>query len=162
MIRRSILVLAVVLSAACTKEYFSGPTGPIDPATQTFATALGVDLAASTKTASGLYYRDKVVGTGPQPAAGDTVYVRYAGYLADGLRFDFLGPNDDPLKFKLGVNAVIRGFEEGITTMRVGGQRQLVIPSGLAYGSQPRQNIPAFSNLVFDVELVAVKTPTTP
>ena len=154
------LILALALSAACTKDYFSGPTGPTDPASQTFATALGVNLAASTKTASGLYYRDKVIGAGAIPGPNDSVSVRYAGYLPDGLRFDFKGPNDAPLKFKLGAGNVIKGFEEGVASMRVGGQRQLVIPSALGYGPLPQGQIPGFSNLVFDVELVATKPPT--
>lgn len=116
-----------------------------------FATSLDVNLAASTKTASGLYYRDLLVGTGPAVPAdtNKSVTVGYAGYLRNGVEFDSgtLGP------FTLGTNAVIPGFDEGIRGMKVGGRRQLIIPPALGYGDRATGSIPANSILVFVVTL---------
>lgn len=120
-----------------------------------FEPTLGVNLAASTKTASGLYYRDLVVGGGTQvlEVVGDSVGVRYSGYLRNGVKFDSNTTQPQPLRFKTGTNAVIRGFDEGVRGMRVGGRRQLIIPPGLGYGSQGSAAIPSNSILVFDVTL---------
>ena len=119
-----------------------------------FATSLEVDLAASTKTASWLYYRDLVVGTGalnPTDTA-KSVTVGYAGYFRNGAQFDAgtIGP------FRTGTGAVIAGFDEGLKGMRVGGRRQLIIPPNLGYGAQATNGIPANSILVFVVDLRTV------
>ena len=118
-----------------------------------FEPSLGVDLAASTRTASGLYYRDVVVGGGTEvlQVVGDSVGVRYRGYLRNGVKFDSNTTAAQPLRFKTGTNAVIRGFDEGVRGMRVGGRRQLIIPPGLGYGSQGSAAIPSNSIRVLDV-----------
>ncbi len=101
-------------------------------------------------TPSGLQYRDLVVGTGAKPSSSTaTVTVNYEGRLLNGTRFD----GRDNIDFAL--NGVIAGWTEGLGSMRVGGRRQLIIPANLAYGSTPREGIPANSTLVFDVELLS-------
>ena len=158
MLRRLVILSLALVSLACGKSYFEGPTGPVDPATQSFAPSLNVEISSMNRTASGLYYRDRNVGQGQIAASGDSVRAHYTGWLPDGLRFD-TSRGADPLYFKLGVGSVIRGFDEGLVGMRVGGVRQLVIPSNLAYGSSPNGNIPRYSNLVFEIELMEVKKP---
>jgi len=101
-------------------------------------------------TASGLRYRDVVVGTGAQPSSSSaTVRVNYEGRLLDGTRFD----GNNGISFRL--DQVIAGWTEGLASMAVGGSRQLVIPANLAYGATARPGIPANSTLVFDVELLS-------
>jgi peptidylprolyl isomerase len=110
-----------------------------------------------TKTASGLEYWDIIVGTGATAQAGKQVKVHYTGWLTTGQKFDSsLGGK--PFDFMLGAGNVIKGWDEGVAGMKVGGKRQLRIPPDLAYGSagHPPQ-IPASSTLVFDVQLVDVK-----
>lgn len=111
------------------------------------------------KTASGLNYIDEVVGTGDSPGRGDNVKVHYAGKLLDGKEFDNSRSNPQsggkPIDFQVGVGMVIPGWEEGIMSMKKGGKRKLIIPSGLAYGVDGSPGaIPPNSVLVFDVELV--------
>lgn len=111
------------------------------------------------KTASGLQYQDLVVGTGATAKAGQTVSVNYVGTLTDGKKFDSSADHGGPFEFKLGTGQVIKGWDEGVAGMKVGGKRILVVPANLAYGSQDVGNglIPANSTLVFEVELVGVK-----
>jgi FKBP-type peptidyl-prolyl cis-trans isomerase FkpA len=128
-----------------------------DPADLTYAPGLGIDISAMTRTSSGLYYQDVTTGSGAQAASGNTVRVLYSGWLPNGTLFDeALDPND-PLVFQLGVGQVIRGWDEGIAGMRVGGTRKLVIPPDLAYGSRANGPIPANSTLVFRVQLLATQ-----
>lgn len=109
------------------------------------------------KTSSGLQYWDIKVGAGEQAKDGSKVKVQYTGWLTTGKKFDSSvgGP---PYEFTLGRQEVIKGWDEGVAGMKVGGKRQLRIPPDLAYGEDghPPQ-IPANSTLIFDVQLVAVK-----
>jgi peptidylprolyl isomerase len=110
-----------------------------------------------TTTPSGLQYRDLLVGKGPQPKAGDTVVVNYTGRFLSGKIFD-TSVGKQPFKFRLGRGEVIKGWDEGVASMHVGGKRKLVIPAGLAYGSTGYPGvIPPNSKLVFVVELLGVK-----
>ena len=123
----------------------------------TFAPALGVDLAASTKTPSGLYYRDVAVGTGPALAPGQNVSMRYVGSFADGKVFDS-NPAPKPLfSFRLGSGQVIAGWDEGLVGMKVGGRRQLIIPPTLGYGPKDYGPIPGNSVLVFTVDALGAQ-----
>ena len=109
-------------------------------------------------TESGLKYIQEVAGTGTQAEAGKTVRVHYTGKLLDGTVFDSSRKRGEPLEFQLGTGRVIKGWEEGIAMMRVGGKAQLVIPPHLAYGSSGAGGvIPPNATLIFDVELVDVK-----
>lgn len=109
-------------------------------------------------TASGLYYIENEKGTGNRAMPGNTVYVHYTGRLLDGTVFDSSRDSGEPFSFRLGVGQVIKGWDEAIAMMNEGGKATLVIPSDIAYGSQDRDKIPAYSTLVFDVELVKVET----
>ena len=109
-------------------------------------------------TASGLQYRDDVIGSGPSPSPGQTVTVHYTGMLEDGTKFESSLDRNQPITFQIGRGGVIKGWDEGLMTMKVGGKRHLVIPSSLGYGVAGRPpKIPSNATLVFDVELVGVK-----
>lgn len=107
----------------------------------------------------GLYYWDIKVGTGPEARAGQQVIVNYTGWLTNGKKFDSSLDRNQPFMFVLGAGQVIKGWDEGVEGMKVGGKRQLRIPSALAYGSSGVGDglIPPNSPLIFDVELLAVK-----
>ncbi len=108
-------------------------------------------------TASGLKYVDEVVGTGAAPQKGSNVSVHYVGTLTDGKKFDSSRDRNAPFMFKLGVGQVIRGWDEGVMTMKAGGKRKLIIPPSLAYGEAGIPGvIPPNSTLIFDIELLAV------
>jgi len=108
-----------------------------------------------TTTSSGLQYRDIVVGQGEAPVKGQSVKVHYTGKLENGQVFDS-SLKGNPLEFAVGTGQVIPGWDEGILTMRVGGKRQLKIPSKLAYGAEGVGPIPPDATLLFDCELVAL------
>ncbi len=109
-------------------------------------------------TPSGLQYEDINVGSGATAEAGKTVQVRYTGTFTDGRQFDSsVGRSPDYIEFKLGAGNVIKGWDEGIAGIKVGGQRKLTIPPDLAYGAKGIGPIPPNATLLFDVELVAVK-----
>jgi len=106
-------------------------------------------------TESGLKVHDFEVGTGKSPTVGQRVSVHYTGWLTDGTRFDSSLGRGKPIQFPLGKGRVIKGWDEGIASMKVGGKRQLYIPYDLAYGESGRPpTIPAKSDLIFEVELV--------
>ena len=106
-------------------------------------------------TESGLKYYDFEVGSGEQPSAGDSVTVHYTGWLEDGTKFDSSLDRGQPFTLVLGQGNVIPGWDEGLSTMRYGGRRQLVIPPELGYGEQGAPGaIPPNSTLIFEVELL--------
>jgi peptidylprolyl isomerase len=106
-------------------------------------------------TESGLKYSDIVTGDGPVPAEGQTVSVHYTAWLVNGTRFDSSYEGNRPKQFKLGAGDVIKGWDEGIATMHVGGRRLLVVPPELAYGSQGNGPIPPNAIVIFDVQLIS-------
>jgi FKBP-type peptidyl-prolyl cis-trans isomerase len=110
-----------------------------------------------TITASGLQYWDNVVGTGATAVAGNTVKVHYTGFLTTGEKFDSSHDRGEPFSFPLGAGQVIKGWDEGVVGMKVGGQRQLRIPPQLGYGAAGAGGaIPPNATLIFDVELLEV------
>ena len=145
----AVLTLALVV---CGDNVF----GP-EPRDVEFAASLGIDLDAMTETASGLFIRDDVVGTGEPAAAGDQLTVFYTGWLVDGEQFD-----SNELPVTLGVTLLIDGFTEGLIGMQLGGVRTIVIPAHLGYGSQGALqgpvSIPGEAVLVFELELTGLVT----
>jgi len=114
-------------------------------------------MAETITTPSGLKYVDEVVGSGDSPARGKKVRVHYTGRLTDGKKFDSSVDRGQPFEFIIGVGQVIKGWDEGVATMRVGGKRQLIIPAELGYGARGAGSaIPPNADLVFDVELLGV------
>ena len=109
-------------------------------------------------TASGLKYVDLVEGAGASPKAGQTIKVEYTGSLANGTVFESPARHGGPQEFVIGKGAVIKGWDEGIMTMKIGGKRKLIIPPSLGYGPAGRPPaIPPNSILNFDIELIGVK-----
>jgi FKBP-type peptidyl-prolyl cis-trans isomerase len=108
-------------------------------------------------TPSGLKYTDLKTGAGAEAKAGDAVQVHYTGWLVDGTKFDSSRDSNRPFRFKLGAGQVIKGWDEGVAGMRVGGKRKLIIPPELGYGRQGAGSvIPPGATLVFEVELLGI------
>ncbi len=108
-------------------------------------------------TSSGLQYIDQKVGTGSIAQAGQTVTVHYTGWLENGTKFDSSVDRGQPFSFPLGAGRVIKGWDEGVQGMKVGGKRKLTIPANLGYGARGAGGvIPPNATLIFDVELLGV------
>src|SRR5215470_1113659 len=142
-----VLALAVNAQTGTEKKKESAPTagGPTKV------------TGAPTKTASGLEYWDLKQGTGPEATAGKKVQVHYTGWLTSGKKFDS-SVGGKPFEFNLGAGQVIKGWDEGVAGMKVGGKRQLRIPADLGYGQEGSPPvIPPNSTLIFDVQLLGVQ-----
>ena len=156
--KKTYLLLSVALAAALVSAPASAdetkPTTPSEPEKKSESKMI--------KTASGLQYEDTKVGTGASPKAGQTCVMHYTGWLwengAKGKKFDSSVDRGTPFEFPLGQGRVIKGWDEGVATMKVGGKRVLLIPSQLAYGPSGRPPvIPPSSTLLFEVELLDTK-----
>ena len=116
---------------------------------------------AAVKTESGLQIIDTVVGKFAQPKSGQTCVMHYTGWLYEngkkGAKFDSSVDRGQPFEFRIGVGQVIKGWDEGVATMKVGGKRTLIIPSDLGYGPRGSGSIPPNATLIFDVELLGVR-----
>jgi FKBP-type peptidyl-prolyl cis-trans isomerase FkpA len=152
--RRLLLFLS-----ACLPLFLSACDNPDsgDPTKVQYAPALGVDLNAMTRSDSGLYTQDLKPGTGEEATPGRTVIVHYSGWLPDGTLFDTSRYNGRAFSFVLGAGNVIKGWDEGLVGMKVGGQRRLVIPSNMGYGKAGNGSIPPDSVLIFDVEFLSIR-----
>src|SRR5579864_5610610 len=114
------------------------------------------------KTDSGLHYWDIKIGLGPLAKAGDHVKVHYTGWLTTRKKFDSSVDANQPYEFTLGQGEVIKGWDEGVAGMKVGGKRQLQIPPDLAYGAEGHlPQIPENATLIFDVRLVSIAPKTS-
>ena len=159
--RRSVFVAMLMAAALAQAQQAQPEAAPAAP-----AAPVVVGSATPGPAAEQLIITDTVIGTGKEATAGATVYMHYSGWLyrplaknMHGKLFDTSIPRGEPLDFVLGAGRVIKGWDQGIKGMKVGGKRTLIIPSELAYGSRPSpgSNIPPNSALIFDVELVDVK-----
>jgi FKBP-type peptidyl-prolyl cis-trans isomerase FkpA len=159
--------LLSVLCAAALLTACNSPSEPDDrwarPEDIAFASVLEVDLEQMTRTATGLYYQDLVVGTGAMAIARTSmpfmeVGVHYNAWLPDGTLIDTSYDSENvPVPVPLGAGLVIRGWDEGIAGMQVGGRRRLVIRPELAYGRTGKGPVPPLATLVFEVHLMWVK-----
>ena len=142
MLYRIVCALMIVLATACS----SGQPTP--------AASGGQEVT----TPSGLKYTDEVVGTGKQPQPGQTAVVHYTGWTMDGKKFDSSKDKNQPFQFPLGAGRVIKGWDEGVATMKVGGKRILIVPPELGYGARGFPPvIPPNATLKFEVELLDVR-----
>ena len=149
----------------------SGNTMATDPkvdqqAAQAAAVIVGANASSSAPAATasapqtlegGLVIQDIALGAGAEAKAGQTLAMHYTGSLDDGTVFDSSIPRGEPLTFTLGAGQVIKGWDQGIVGMKVGGKRKITIPPALGYGSRDMGAIPPNSTLHFDVELVAIQ-----
>jgi peptidylprolyl isomerase len=146
------IVLACVTAAACIGITTAG----LDPS------ALAQSTGKPMTTPSGLQTIDSTVGTGASPTAGQTCVMHYTGWLYEngvkGKKFDSSLDRGQPFEFPIGQGRVIKGWDEGVATMKVGGKRTLIIPADLGYGARGAGGvIPPNATLMFDVELLGVK-----
>ncbi|MGR3176715.1 MAG: FKBP-type peptidyl-prolyl cis-trans isomerase [Candidatus Anammoxibacter sp.] len=140
----SFMILISIASCISKKKH---PSKPIKVAESDYET-----------TASGLKHYDIKIGEGAIPQAGQKVLVHYTGWFLDGKKFDSSLKKGKPFRFTLGRSQVIRGWDEGVSTMRVGGERQLVVPPSLGYGDMGMPGIiPANATLLFEIELLSVE-----
>ena len=115
------------------------------------------DETREVATASGLRYMDLAIGTGPTPIPGQTVVVHYHGWLVSGEKFDSSIDRGAPFTFIIGRGRTIKGWEEGLASMQVGGKRRLTIPPDLGYGQRGAGGvIPPYATLIFEVELLEI------
>ena len=151
-----VAITAILL--ALTVVFASAQTAAKKPATPNTAAPTKV-TGEGVKTDSGLRYWDIRVGTGQTAKEGSHVRVHYTGWLTTGKKFDSSVDAGKPFDFTIGNGEVIKGWEEGVAAMRVGGKRQLRIPPALGYGAEgtPGGPIPANATLIFDVQLLGVQ-----
>jgi len=161
---RSFRLAALACAAACLASRAAFPLPLEENAAKPADTTQKKEEKASkmVKTPSGLQYEDTVVGTGASPKPGQKCVMHYTGWLweneAKGKKFDSSVDSGQPFEFQIGVGMVIKGWDEGVMTMKVGGKRTLLIPANLGYGSRGAGGvIPPNATLVFDVELLGIK-----
>ena len=151
-----------LLSTAFAAALFATAAFADDPKPTPAPEAAKKSESKMTKTPSGLQYEDTKVGTGASPQKGQTCVMNYTGWLWEngvkGKKFDSSLDRGTPFSFPIGQGRVIKGWDEGVATMKVGGQRVLLIPPDLGYGSRGAGGvIPPNATLIFEVELLEVK-----
>jgi FKBP-type peptidyl-prolyl cis-trans isomerase len=149
--------LVLITFAAFGATFGCGDTSKPSTSPTTSTSAPAKVTGQPTTTSSGLQYWDILVGSGATAVAGSTVKVHYSGFLTTGEKFDSSRDRGEPFSFRLGAGQVIKGWDEGVAGMKVGGQRQLRIPPQLGYGAAGAGGaIPPNATLIFDVELLEV------
>lgn len=158
-----LLILSAVFNLG-TKTAIADEVKPITETIQVAAnpaeeiTNMDIDLSKATKTESGLQYIDEAIGEGDSPMAGELVTVHYTGKLTNGKVFDSSVKRNEPFSFVIGVGQVIKGWDEGVMSMKPGGKRTLIIPPDLGYGSRGAGGvIPPNATLIFEVELLGIR-----
>ena len=142
-----IIAFLAILGVACSQSEAPNPTTEVQMASND-----------TTTTESGLEYKDLIVGEGEAARSGATAIVHYTGWLLDGTKFDSSVDRGTPFEFTLGAGQVIKGWDEGVGSMNVGGKRELIIPADLGYGDRGAGNvIPAGATLKFEVELLGLR-----
>jgi peptidylprolyl isomerase len=149
------LMLVVGITAVSLREYFF-PPDKTEPDMKRGSESLSLS-GKETTTNTGLKYVDEVVGTGESPSPGRIVIVHYTGWLENGTKFDSSVDRGQPFEFPIGARRVIKGWDEGVMTMKVGGKRKLIVPPDLGYGSRGVGPIPPNSTLIFEVELLGMR-----
>ncbi|HUQ82905.1 MAG TPA: FKBP-type peptidyl-prolyl cis-trans isomerase [Gemmatimonadaceae bacterium] len=148
-------VAALVFLAACDLSTAPNVPDPIDPAVDTYATSLGINIASMTKTTSGLYFKDKTVGTGTAAVVNDSISFNYTLWLTNGTQVETsVGSSGVRPSFKIGDPGIIRGFSEGFIGMKPGGVRTLVVPAALGYGSRGKAPVQPNANIIFEIEYI--------
>lgn len=152
MSRSTLIALVISLGVLLTAGYliFGMPT---TPEAQNPATVVPQTKSPS----SNLKIEDIKIGTGSAVQSGDNISINYKGTLTDGTQFDSSYDRGVPFETQIGVGRVIKGWDEGVIGMKVGGKRKLTIPPELGYGEQGTQGIPPNSTLIFEVELMGIK-----
>jgi FKBP-type peptidyl-prolyl cis-trans isomerase len=141
------LLIPIIFTISCEKKS--------EKELELLQTYLNQHNITTEPTKSGLYYIETLKGDGDYPKYGNTVTVDYEGKFLDGQVFD-TSYDKDPFSFNIGYGQVINGWDEGILYMKNGGKATLIIPSSLAYGSKGNNDIPPYSTLIFDIELLAI------
>jgi FKBP-type peptidyl-prolyl cis-trans isomerase FkpA len=153
------MLAVVTLLAAQTTKTAAQKSAPAPKATATPKPSSPTKVTGQPQsTASGVEYWDIKVGTGKTAVAGKKLSMHYTGWLTNGKKFDSSLDHDEPFSFTLGTGEVIKGWDEGVAGMKVGGKRQLKIPPAAGYGSRGAPPVvPPNATLIFDVELLDVK-----
>ena len=150
---RLLCVAALLAVSACTPEMAVAPAVSIESAA--FASSLGINLANFSKSSTGLYSQDVTAGGGAAAVSGNHLTVHYTGDYTRGTTFD-TSIGKTAFGFTLGAGSVIKGWDEGLVGMKVGGTRKLIVPPSLGCGAGVYNGIPANSILVFQVQLVSI------